>query len=90
MYHPASIAPLSASQISKALKGLPVRVSVGNNHDIELSQEQLKRLSKAGLKGKAATISMDPFQIQNQMSLVETGQLKNYESKCSALNYIWN
>jgi hypothetical protein len=76
MYHPASIAPLSSSQISKALKGLPVRVSVGNHHDIELSQEQLKKLSKAGLKGKAATIAMDPYQIQNHMHLLGAGKLK--------------
>ena len=76
MYHPASIAPLSTSQISKALKGLPVRVSVGNHHDIELSAEQLKKLSKANLKGKAATIAMDPYQIQNHMHLLGAGQLK--------------
>ena len=47
MYHPASIASLTPSQISKALKGLPVRVSAGNQHSIELSQEQLKKLSIA-------------------------------------------
>jgi hypothetical protein len=76
MYHKASIAPLSSSQISKALKGLPVRVSVGNHHDIELSQEQLKKFSKAGLKGKAATISLDPYQIQNHMHLLGAGKLK--------------
>jgi len=76
MYHPASIAPLSSSQISKALKGLPVRVSVGNHHDVELSQEQLKKLTKAGLKGKAATIAMDPYQIQNHMHLLGAGKLK--------------
>jgi hypothetical protein len=54
MYHPASIASLSPSQISKALKGLPVRVSVGSQHDLELSQEQLKnylkRLKRAKLQ----------------------------------------
>jgi hypothetical protein len=76
MYHPASIAPLSTSQISKALKGLPVRVSVGNHHDIELSADQFKKLSKANLKGKAATIAMDPYQIQNHMHLLGAGQLK--------------
>ena len=46
MYHPTKIGPLSESQISKALKGLPVRVSSGNQHDIELSKEQLKSLLK--------------------------------------------
>ena len=76
MYHPASIAPLSASQISKALKGLPVRVSVGNQHDVELSAQQFKNLSKAHKKGKASTITMDPFQIQNHMHLLGAGKLK--------------
>ena len=76
MYHPASIAPLSESQITKALKGLPVRVSVGNQHDVELSAQQFKNLSKAHKKGKASTITMDPFQIQNHMHLLGSGVLK--------------
>ena len=76
MYHPASIAPLSESQITKALKGLPVRVSVGNQHDVELSAQQFKNLSKAYKKGKASTITMDPFQIQNHMHLLGSGVLK--------------
>ena len=76
MYHPASIASLSPSQISKALKGLPVRVSVGNNHDIELSTEQFKKFSKAHQKGKASTIRLDPYQIQNHMHLLGAGKLK--------------
>ena len=76
MYHPTSIAPLSASQISKALKGLPIRVSIGNQHDIELSQEQLKKFSKAGQKGKAATITLDPFQIEKHMQMLGSGKLK--------------
>jgi len=75
-YQQASIAPLTPSQISKALKGLPVRVSVGDHHQVELSQEQLKKLSRAGLKGKASTITLDPFQIQNHMHLLGAGQLK--------------
>ena len=76
MYHPASIAPLSQSQISKALKGLPVRVSAGNHHNIELSTDQLKKFSKAHQKGKALTIAMDPYQIQNHMHLMGAGKLK--------------
>ena len=57
MYHPTSIAPLSQSQISKALKGLPVRISPGNQHDIELSTDQFKKFTKAHQKGKASTIT---------------------------------
>ena len=76
MYHPASIASLSPSQISKFLKGLPVRVSVGNDHDVELSAEQLKKFAKAGQKGMASTITLGPFQIQNNMHLLGAGKLK--------------
>ena len=73
MYHPISIAPLSESQISKALKGLPVRVSAGNQHDIEISTEQLKKFAKANKLGKALNITLDPFQIQNHMKLIGSG-----------------
>ena len=73
MYHPTSIAPLSEAQIMKALKGLPVRVSAGNQHDIELSKEQLKKFSKAQKLGKAMNITLDPFQIQNHMKLIGSG-----------------
>jgi len=76
MYHPTSIAQLSSSQISKALKGLPVRVSAGNHHDIELSADQIKKFAKAHQLGKASTISMDPYQIQNHMHLLGAGKLK--------------
>ena len=73
MYHPTSISGLSEAQIMKALKGLPVRVSVGNQHNIELSQEQLKKLSKAAQKGKGMTLSMDPYQMQNHQYLRGSG-----------------
>ena len=73
MYHPTSISGLSEAQIMKALKGLPVRVSAGNQHDIELSKEQLKKFSKAQKLGKAMNITLDPFQIQNHMKLIGSG-----------------
>ena len=73
MYNPISIAPLSESQITKALKGLPVRVSAGNQHDVELSKEQLKKFVKAQKLGKAMNITLDPFQIQNHMRLIGSG-----------------
>jgi hypothetical protein len=73
MYHPTKIGPLSESQISKALKGLPVRVSSGNQHDIELSKEQLKKFAKAQKLGKAMNITLDPFQIQNHLKLIGSG-----------------
>ena len=73
MYHPTSISGLSEAQIMKALKGLPVRVSAGNQHNIELSKEQLKKFSKAQKLGKAMNITLDPFQIQNHMKLIGSG-----------------
>ena len=76
MYHKASIAPLSSTQISKILNGHSVRISAGNGHDIELSKEQLKKFSKAHMKGKAITLALDPFQIQNHQHLRGSGNLK--------------
>jgi len=73
MYNPISIAPLTESQISKALKGLPVRVSSGNQHDIEISKEQLKKFAKAQKLGKAMNLTFDPFQIQKHMKLIGSG-----------------
>ena len=76
MYNPISIAPLSESQILKALKGLPVHVSADNQHDIELSKEQFKKFAKAHQNGKAMTLTLDPFQIQNHQHLRGSGNAK--------------
>ena len=76
MYHKASISPLSSTQISKILNGHSVRVSHGNKHDVELSKEQFKKFSKAHKNGKAITLTMDPFQIQNHQHLRGSGNLK--------------
>ena len=77
MYHKASIAPLSSTQISKILNGHSVRVSSGNNHDIELSKEQFKKFAKAHQSGKAMTLTMDPFQIQSHQHLRGSGNVKS-------------
>ena len=76
MYHNASISPLSSTQISKILNGHSVRVSAGNGHNVELSKEQFKKLSKAHNAGKAITLTMDPFQIQNHQYLRGSGNVK--------------
>jgi len=76
MYHKASISPLSGTQISKILNGHSVRVSPGNKHDIELSKEQFKKFSKAHKNGKAMTLTMDPYQIQNHQHLRGSGNVK--------------
>jgi hypothetical protein len=76
MYHKASIAPLSSTQISKVLNGHSVRISAGNGHDIELSKEQLKKFARAKKTGKGMTVTMDPFQMQNHQHLRGSGNLK--------------
>ena len=76
MYHKASIAPLSSTQISKILNGHSVRISAGNGHDIELSKEQLKKFTRAQKSGKGLTVTMDPFQMQNHQHLRGSGNLK--------------
>ena len=76
MYHKASIAPLSSTQISKILNGHSVRISAGNGHDIELSKEQLKKFARAHKSGKGMTVTMDPFQMQNHQHLRGSGNVK--------------
>jgi hypothetical protein len=76
MYHKASIAPLSSTQISKILNGHSVRISAGNGHDIELSKEQLKKFARAQKTGKGMTVTMDPFQMQNHQHLRGSGNIK--------------
>ncbi len=76
MYHKASIAPLSSTQISKILNGHSVRISAGNGHDIELSKEQLKKFTRAQKSGKGLTLTMDPFQMQNHQYLRGSGNVK--------------
>ena len=87
MYHKASISPLSGTQISKILNGHSVRVSAGNEHDIELSKEQLKKFSKAYKTGKGMTLTMDPYQIQNHQHLRGSGNVKkNCKRKCKKID----
>ena len=89
MYHKASIAPLSSTQISKILNGHSVRISAGNGHDIELSKEQLKKFAKAQKSGKGMTVTMDPFQMQNHQHLRGSGNVKkNSQRKRKTINYI--
>ena len=76
MYQKASISPLSSTQLSKMLNGHSVRVSAGNGHDVELSKEQFKKFSRAHKNGKAMTLTMDPFQIQNHQHLRGSGNVK--------------
>jgi len=73
MYHKVKIGQLSHTQISRLLNGHGVRVSHGSNHEIELSKEQLKKYMKAKEKGKAITLTLDPFQMENHQHLRGSG-----------------
>ena len=73
MYHKVKVGQLSNPQISRLLNGHGVRVYDGSNHEIELSKEQLKKFMKAREKGKAITLTMDPFQMQNHQFLRGSG-----------------
>ena len=73
MYHKVKVGQLSNTQISRLLNGHGVRVSNGSNHEVELSKEQIKKFMKAREKGKAMTLTMDPFQMQNHQYLRGSG-----------------
>ena len=86
MYHNASISPLSSTQISKILNGHSVRVPAGNGHDVELSKEQFKKLSKAHNAGKAITLTMNPFQMYQALTRATDEKLSTLMGKmCSLL-----
>ena len=63
-YYSVGIAPLSHSQKLKLIKGQSVRVKLGNQHNIDVSPHQFKKLNAAHKKTKAYTLMMDPHQAQ--------------------------
>ena len=69
MYSKIGIAKLSHSQIGKLLNGHGVRIKSGSAHEVHLSSEQLKKLSKAHEKGAASTLVFDPYQKDNHHHL---------------------
>jgi hypothetical protein len=63
MYSKTNIAKLSKAQISKLLKGNRIRIKSGTGHEISLSKEQHKKLTRAHKKGMGYTVQFDPYQI---------------------------
>ena len=63
MYSKTNIGKLSKAQISKLLKGNRVRIKSGTGHEISLSKEQHKKLTRAHKKGMGYTLQFDPYQI---------------------------
>jgi len=82
MYEKVGIDKLSPSQIKNLIKGKAVRVKIGNSHYIHLSQEQLKKVNKAFLHGKAVQITFDPHQaLQHGAGIF--GDIANFVKKHS-------
>ena len=77
-YHQTGIHKLSPAQVSKLLNGHAIRVKHGSHHKMHLSTEQHKKLHKAHAKGKASTITLDPFQIQTHQHLRGKGTLRDW------------
>lgn len=75
MYHAVKIEQLSENQISKLLRGQPVRVkhAVNGEHTLKLSEEQAKKVARAYKKGSGCNIQLDPYQIDNLQELKGTG-----------------
>ena len=75
MYHAVKIEQLSENQISKLLRGQPVRVKhdVNGEHTLKLSEEQAKKVARAYKKGSGCNIQLDPYQIDNLQDLKGTG-----------------
>lgn len=62
MYKSVGIEKLSDNQLCRLRNGHSVRVKLGSHHNIHLSVQQLKKLQSASKKGKAFTITFDPYQ----------------------------
>lgn len=62
MYNSVKIHKLSPTQERKLRKGKKVVIKLGGDRDINLSDEQLKKLNKASSKGRGLTIQLDPYQ----------------------------
>jgi hypothetical protein len=60
MYHQIGIEPLSHLQMQKLLRGQGVRVKHGKHHKIHVTELQHKKIHKAGQRGKAHTLILDP------------------------------
>lgn len=63
------ISPLSKKQVSKLLNAHPVRIKAGSGAKIHLCVEHSKKLHRAGLKGSAITVTLDPYAIEHNQHL---------------------
>ena len=87
MYHEVGIQALSPKQISRLLNAHPVRVKAGSDAKIQVTADHAKKLAKAGMKGSALTVTLDPFAIQNNQHLRGQGPkgLKKFQKWTGAI-----
>jgi cytochrome c553 len=87
MYHEVGIQALSPKQISRLLNAHPVRVKAGSDAKIQVTTDHAKKLAKAGMKGSALTMTLDPFAIQNNQHLRGQGPkgLKKFQKWTGAI-----
>ena len=81
MYFPVQISKLSKPQITKLMHGGSVRIQNGNDHEVHLSYEQVKKLNRATNKGQGMNLRMDPYQI----SMNGQGLLSNVFNKAKSV-----
>jgi hypothetical protein len=81
MYHPITIQKLSHAQISKLLRGGPVRIKHGQGHTIHVSHEQHKRIMSAHRRGCGINLMFDPYQQEMHRGNGIFDSLKHVASK---------
>jgi len=87
MYHSIRVEQLSKDQLSKLLRGLPVRVkhSPKGQLSLKLSTEQAKKIAKAYKKNASCNIIFDPYQVDKHKGLKGSGLFSDARSKAKAV-----
>lgn len=62
MYNSVKIQQPSQNQMTKLKKGQKVRLKLGNDMILNVSDEQSKKLHKASKKGAGVMVQLDPYQ----------------------------
>lgn len=75
MYYPVGVKKLSDNQATRLIKGQGVRINSGNDHTLYLSEQQVKKLQKAHLKGKGMSLVFDPYQASQHRQTLKGGAI---------------
>ena len=87
MYHAIKVEQLSKEQLSKLLRGIPVRVKHNPQGplSLKLSTEQAKKIARSYKKnGASCNITLDPYQIDQHQSLKGSGLFSDAKNKAKA------